>query len=44
MQNGFLVVGLFLYEVSEFFVEAFEDSHNFLEELRVVLVIIGKVS
>lgn len=43
LQNGLLVVGLLLNEVPQFLVEALEDGHNFLEEFRVVLVVIGEI-
>lgn len=43
LQDGFLVVGLLLDEVAQLLVEALEDGHHFLEELRAVLVVIGEV-
>lgn len=43
LQNGLLVVGLFLDEVAEFLVEALEDGHDFFEEFGVVLVVVGEI-
>ena len=42
MKNGRLVVGLFLDEIPQFFIQFSEDTDDILEELGAIIVIMGK--